>query len=125
MPIAIVYPIGLPGPEQWSIKPVERRATSPLRQPSNSYRARSRDKSEMVSASWMYSAAEMAVWLPWFSTTLVSGQKWFAAYVPGAGSTARIIKYATGSVKRNHLGNGVFVITAQMELRGLSAAVTG
>ena len=79
----------------------------------------------MVSASWMYSAAEMAVWLPWFSTTLVSGQKWFAAYVPGAGSTARIIKYATGSVKRNHLGNGVFVITAQMELRGLSAAVTG
>lgn len=125
MPTAIVYPTTLPGPEQWGIKPAERRAMSALRQPGGSYRTRSRDKSDTVSASWMYTAGDMAVWLPWFTDTLVSGQKWFAAYVPGVGATARIVKYLPGSIKKNHLGNGVFVITAQLELRGRSVAVTG
>lgn len=118
--IEIVYPSALPGPQKWTIKPTDRRASSSLRQPGNSYRARSRDKNEVASAEWMYDSAQMTVWKAWIKDTLVLGQRWFSKGTPGVTTSFRVVRYLLSTMRRQHLGNGVYLVTCDMEIRGLS-----
>lgn len=117
---SVVYPDTLPGPEKWVVKGIDRRASSSLREPSNSSRARSRDKNGVASVSWMYTSAQMDVWKAWFKDTLVSGQKWFGVVTPGPTPNSRVARYVLATLRRQNLGNGVFLVSCDVEIRGLS-----
>jgi hypothetical protein len=121
---AVVYPSTLPAPQAgWAALPRERAARSPL--PGNPQaRARSRDAIvDVSSATWVYSPAEMAVWRPWWHTTLKDGQLWFLAVAPGAGGyISRVMRYRPASVQVTPLGRGIARVQAELEMRGRSAA---
>lgn len=117
---AIVYPPLLPGPQKWTIKGTDRRASSSLRQPGNSYRDRSRDKNEVASAEWMYDSTQMTIWKAWARDTLIQGQGWFAKITPGVTASVRVVRYLLSTMRRQNLGNGAYLITCDMEVRGLS-----
>jgi len=118
---AIAYPTGLPAPHRWAAVPRERRASSTL--PGNaSHRPRTRDALQDIEATWFYSAAEMAAWVAWYDTTLLYGQRWFAMRAPGVGGFAdRVLRFRTGSVRREAFPRGNFRVSAQVEQRGISA----
>lgn len=115
---AISYPFTLPGPQKWTIKGTDRRASSELRQPSSSLRTRSRDKGSVVSAEWVYDSTQMGDWKSWFEATLVKGQKWFAIDCPGAYPSMRVARYILSTVRRQNLGNGVFLVSCDIDVRG-------
>lgn len=113
------YPSALSGPSKWVIKGVDKRASSSLREPSSSHRARSRDKVDVATSEWMYTSDEIGIWKNWFRDTLIKGQRWFSADVPGVTGT-KVIRYRLSTLRRMNLGNGVFLVSAEMEVRGLS-----
>jgi hypothetical protein len=120
---ASVYPDTLPGFSQWAVSPRERATRSALAGDPQA-RRRWRDKvSDAPTAVWHYSAAEMAIWRPWFHEDLVDGQLWFQAEAPGEGGFVdRVMRFRPATVRVQPLGNGGCRVTAQMELRGRSAA---
>jgi hypothetical protein len=122
MPL-IAYPSALPGPSAgWAAVLRERAARSAL--PGNPQaRRRWRDQiADVTSATWHYSAAEMATWREWFHETLVDGQLWFAKEAPGPGGFIdRVMRFRPPSVRVQPLGNGACRVTAQLEVRGRSA----
>jgi hypothetical protein len=114
---AIVYPVGLPAPTQWTATPRERRASSAL--PGNTQlRGRSRDQITDVEASWIYSPDEMGEWRTWYEDTLLYGMRWFAIEAPGAGGWIdRVCRFRTGTVRREFLARGYFRVSARLEQR--------
>jgi hypothetical protein len=77
---------------------------------------------DVTSATWHYSAAEMAVWRAWWHETLLDGQLWFAKEAPGAGGWVdRVMRFRPASVRVQPLGNGACRVSAQLEQRGRSA----
>lgn len=123
MPL-VAYPTELPPPSSgWSVVTRERAARSTL--PGNPQaRRRWRDAiSDVASASWHYSADEMAIWRAWWQDTLLDGQLWFAKQAPGAGGWIdRVMRFRPASVRVQPLGNGACRVSAQLEVRGRSAA---
>lgn len=72
---------------------------------------------------WRYSPAEMAVWREWFEDTLLNGQRWFTATLPGRGGwLPRVARYIGEQLQLTHLGAGFWEVSCRLELRGLSAA---
>jgi hypothetical protein len=120
---AIVYPPTLPGPSGgWDGEPIERRAVSALPSSAVAPRGRSRDRIEDIAAQWIYSPEEMAVWRAWYEDTLLDGCRWFAKEAPGVGGWVdRVLRFRTATVRREHLGAGIFRVSAQLQQRGRSA----
>lgn len=121
---AIVYPSALPGPSAgWAAVLRERAARSSLPGDPQA-RRRWRDRiADVTSATWHYSAAEMAIWREWWHETLVDGQLWFSKEAPGPGGWVdRVMRFRPASVRVQPLGNGICRVTAQLEVRGRSAA---
>lgn len=120
---AVTYPTTLPPPSQgWPFVLRERAARSTL--PGNPQaRPRWTDRvGDVPGASWLYSAAEMAIWYAWWHTTLKDGQLWFQAAAPGQGGVLpRVMRYRPGSLRIVPLGGGHCRVTAELELRGRSA----
>jgi hypothetical protein len=74
-------------------------------------------------ATWTYTPDEMAVWWPWFHTTLKDGQLWFQMAAPGAGGVIpRVMRFRPGSVQVTPQGRGIARVTCELEVRGRSAA---
>ena len=121
---AIVYPALLPPPRVgWQAILRERAARSTI--PGNPQtRRRTRDSIKDVSpADWTYTAAEMAIWWPWFNSTLIDGQLWFTAAGPGAGGLIdRVMRFRPGSARVQPQGPGIATVSADLEVRGGSAA---
>jgi hypothetical protein len=120
---AVVYPTSLPPPSvPWAVLLRERAARSSLAGDPQA-RRRWRDAiADVTSATWHYSAAEMAVWREWWHDTLADGQLWFAKEAPGPGGWVdRVMRFRPASVRVQSLGNGVCRVTAQLEVRGRSA----
>jgi hypothetical protein len=111
------YPATLPCPQTWSEQPRERRATSGLRQPGSSFRARSRDYQAQADASWTYTARQMLDWRNFFDNDLAQGLKWFVLRTPGQGGrdVARQVRYA--SVFEDYLGLGLWRVSAALDLQ--------
>jgi hypothetical protein len=114
----ITYPAALPPPAGF---PFMRRESRALPQGASDEQPRARSRDTIVDAApvrWRYNAAQMAVWLDWFETTLLDGQLWFAATLPGRGGwITRAARYA-GDVSKTHLGAGLWEVSARLELRG-------
>lgn len=118
MPIA--YPASLPAPQRWLGVPRERRALSTL-PGMQQQRGRSRDPVQDIDAAWLYQRAQMEAWREWFQTDLVKGQRWFAVTAPGSGGrVTRVVRFRTGSVRREYIGLGVWRVAAVLEQRGRS-----
>jgi hypothetical protein len=119
----IAYPSTLPGPSAWSGALRERAARSSLAGDPQA-RRRWRDAiADVASATWNYSAAELAIWREWFADTLVDGQLWFEAQAPGAGGFVdRVMRFRPSSVRVQPLGNGAVRVSAQLEVRGRTEA---
>ncbi len=121
MPL-VVYPATLPPPSAgWTAVLRDRAARSSIPGMPQA-RRRWRDQVVDVTAgSWVYSGAEMATWREWFSNTLVDGQLWFAAELPGAGGWLdRVLRYRPASLRVQPLGAGHCRVSAQLEVRGRS-----
>lgn len=48
------------------------------------------------------------------------GQAWFVATVPGPGAAQKVIRYVLSTLRRQNLGNGVFLVSCDVEVRGLA-----
>jgi hypothetical protein len=122
MPL-VVYPPTLPAPSvPWESMLRPRAARSGLAGMPGA-RRRWRDPIEdVVAASWVYSADEMATWREWWATTLVDGQLWFAAVAPGyEGFVDRVMRFRPATVRVQPFGGGGARVSAQLEVRGRSA----
>lgn len=118
--VAVVYPAGLPAPRSWSLSPSERRALRGVRAPSDLARNRGRDFNARVQAEWLYGPEQLAEWLDWYEVELEGGNNWFAVNAPGAGGfQTRVARYI-GPVTREYVAVGIFRMTAELEVRGLS-----
>lgn len=118
---AVTYPASLPNPTRWTVKPRERNQLSRIREPSDRSRNRGGNWAGIVSAEWMYLADEMEVWHPWYETNLVKGQKWFVMYAPTARGWVLIeVRYLLDTMRRDYMGNGVFRIASDVEVRSIS-----
>lgn len=120
---ALLYPASLPCPMPGSFTPRQRRAASSIDGPLQQ-RARQRDAAGMTSQyTYVYTPAQMAVWLAWYRETLLSGRRWFAADLPGRdGMVQRIVRYT--SVRQQLLGAGIYRVEATFEQRGASMDVS-
>jgi hypothetical protein len=123
---SVLYPSTLPCPAAgWTATPRERAARSSV---AGDPKARSRwsDRvADINTATWTLSPAQLATWRVFFHTTLVDGQLWFEAEVPGPGTRPRkVMRFRPSSVKYQALGLGITRITAQLEMRGRSAIPT-
>ena len=118
---AIEYPASLPPPSALPIAARERRAV-PSGAGNEAPRARARDAIvDAQAVRWVYSPEEMATWRAWFQDTLLEGQLWFAATLPGRGGWAtRVARYIGEELQLAHLGAGIWEVTCRLELRGLS-----
>lgn len=118
---ASVYPETLPGPLPGSIAPRVRRADSSLPGPVVA-RPRQRDGAGAAHEySYVYTAAEMAVWRDWYADELRHGRRWFSAVLPGRGGlSSRVARYT--AVRQSYLGGGIYRIAASLELRGASVS---
>jgi hypothetical protein len=114
----VVYPPTLPAPMRWVGVPRERRAVSTL--PGNTqHRNRSRDQLQDIEAFWTYEPEQMATFEAWYETDLVKGQRWFEVVVLGAGGwIARVVRFRTGSLRREHVAFGIYRVSARLEQRG-------
>ena len=118
--VAVVYPAGLPAPRSWILSPSERRALRGVRAPSDLARNRGRDFNARVQAEWLYGPEQLAEWLDWYEVELECGNNWFAVNAPGAGGfQTRVARYI-GPVTREYVAVGIFRMTAELEVRGLS-----
>ena len=119
---ALVYPAMLAAPRSVVLRPTERRALSDLEAGSPQARQRQRDFLARLQCDWTYSAAQMEAWLAWHDTDLAGGLRWFSAPLPGRGGwLPRVVRYL-GPVKRERLAGGHWRLSAELELRGVSAA---
>jgi len=122
MPL-IVYPSTLPPPSGY---PIARREGRALPQGAGNEAPRARMRDAIVDADtvrWRYTPAEMAVWREWFHDTLLDGQLWFAATLPGRGGwLPRVARYIGEQLQLTHLGAGIWEVSCRLELRGLSVA---
>lgn len=122
MPL-IEYPASLPPPSGF---PFARREGRALPQGAGNEAPRARMRDAIVDADsvrWRYSPAEMAIWRAWFEATLLNGQLWFAATLPGRGGwLPRVARYIGEQLQLTHLGAGYWEVSCRLELRGLSAA---
>jgi hypothetical protein len=122
---AVLYPVDLPSPMVgWSGLVRERVGRSSI---AGDPKARRRwsDKMADANATWTYTAAQMAVWWPWYHDTLLDGQLWFTAKGPGAGGLIdRVMRYRPATVTVVPFGHGIARISAELEVRGRSAAPT-
>lgn len=118
----VVYPTSLPQPSRWEVKSPERAGPSTL--PGNTQlRNRWRDAVDNVMAEWMYDSAQMTAWDEWYREILLNGQLWTGMIAPGRGGWInRVVRYRTKTLKKQYLGNGVFIVSAEMLQRGVSAA---
>ena len=121
MPL-IEYPSSLPPPAGYPFAPRERRAV-PQGAGNEETRARARDAIvDAQTVRWRYSPEEMAIWREWFQDTLLEGQLWFSATLPGRGGWAtRVARYIGEQLQLTHLGAGCWEVSCRLELRGLSA----
>jgi hypothetical protein len=122
---AVIYPVGLPSPlVGWSATPRERVARSSIPGDPKA-RRRWSDAVFDVTASWVFTQAQMELWWPWYRDTLFDGQLWFLATGPGlSGMTSRVMRYRPSTVTVVPLGHGNARISADMEVRGRSEAPT-
>lgn len=112
------YPSALPAPLKWDMVPRERRARSGI-DGKPATRNRQRDRIVDVQAQWLYTPEQMAVWVPWFETTLVLGLCWWYARLPGPGGwQLRVVHYRTETIRREHVAKGIYRISATLEQRG-------
>jgi hypothetical protein len=104
---------------------MERRQMRDLRAPANANRIRSRELGINVRAAWVYNAAEMAAWKAWLEGPLaaqVARLRFWNALLPGRGGVlSRVARYMEPP-QREYLGQGLWRITAQLYVRGLSVA---
>ncbi|HWH74892.1 MAG TPA: hypothetical protein VNV16_11590 [Methylibium sp.] len=122
MPI-IEYPESLPPPSGF---PFARREGRALPQGAGNEAPRERMRDAIVDADsvrWRYGPAEMATWRAWFEDTLLNGQRWFVATLPGRGGwLPRVARYIGEQLQITHLGAGFWEVSCRLEVRGLSAA---
>lgn len=118
---AVIYPAGLPMPQSpVRLVPRERRAL-PIEGGAFEPRNRQRDFAGAVyEASWIYAPEEMAVWRAWYEDELLHGLLRFTADLPlDGGISSRVVRYI-GEQRREHLGRGIYRVSAQLEVRGAS-----
>lgn len=123
---AVIYPSTLPCPQGgWAAVLRERAARSSL-QGNPQARRRSSDRIKDASpVTWTYSPEHMAIWRPWWHTTLIDGQLWWQAEAPGLGGLIdRVMRFRPASVQVEPLGLGIARVTAQLEIRGRSQPPT-
>lgn len=110
------YPTALPAPASFPFAGRERRATSP--QPGlPQLRGRAREQIvDVRGVRWVYSPAQMAVWVEWYADEIDDGDRWFEVSLPGVGGwVTRMARYV-GPVERRHMGAGFFELTADLEI---------
>lgn len=122
MPL-VVYPTELPPPSGY---PFARREGRAVPQGAGDEAPRPRMRDAIVDADtvrWRYTPAEMAAWRAWYQNTLLNGQLWFAATLPGRGGwLPRVARYIGEQLQLTHLGAGIWEVSCRLEVRGLSAA---
>ncbi len=112
-----IYPEGLPAPVRWDANARERRARSSIPGRPEA-RQRSAYRLLDVSAEWVYSAEQMAVWRPWFQETLSFGLQWFTASLPGYGGWLdRPARYRPNTLKLEHIASGIYRVSIDLEVR--------
>lgn len=113
------YPDSLPAPARWDATPRERRRSRSTLPGLPATRSRSRDRILDVSAEWVYTAAHMAVWRPWFDGTISLGLQWFEATLPGRGGwVTRIARYRPSTLRLDHIARGIYRVRIDLEVRG-------
>jgi hypothetical protein len=124
----LLYPASLPGPDTWRQQRVDRRQMRDMRQPANANRLRWRDLGTNASATWVYPAEKMSIWMAWYEGALADQAarlRWFTAPLPGrGGAIARVARYVTPP-KRVHCGAGLWKISADLYIRGASVTPQG
>lgn len=113
-----VYPVTLPGPMSFGLKPTSQLAISggedmgPM-----DFRRRTQQTTAIASVTFRYLKDQYKVFLAWWQDTLVYGHKWFTINLPSArGNVAHYAKFATKFVA-NKRGFRYIEVTAELELR--------
>lgn len=116
----IVYPAALPMPQTSIVSPVERRRLSDPSRPREAGPAeRDQRKVEQISFPPM-SVEQYAVFRAWWRDDLILGGAWFAADWPLPHGIVTAVRRFIGAPRWSFVAGGLWRITAQCEVRGLS-----
>lgn len=112
----LVYPSLLPGPQAAPVQWAERRMLSSLPGPRAS-RAIERDQRGSQQVSFLFDAAEAAVFRAWHDADLTYGGAWFAADWPSPQANVRVRRFI-GAPQWQFVPGGLWRVSAQCEVRG-------
>ena len=115
---AIVYPVGLPGPQQSAVFPGERRLLSDVTGGPQQARGVQRDYLATQRLEWFFSVAEALAFDQWWKGTLAQGGAWFASTWPAPQGWVSLIRRFIGAPTWTHVPGGFWRVSAQVQMRG-------
>lgn len=117
------YPDALPCPQVAVAAPLERRALSTQTRPRQA-RALQRDRGVLVNVTWPpMNAAQMTAWREWWSATLIYGASPFNASWPLPEGVVDAVWQFLETPRRSFVPGGRWIVSAQMEVRGVNLPV--
>lgn len=113
------YPAALPSPLQgyrFGPQPRTRRAPAELGGLDQA-RAFAREPLHDAEIAWRMNLAQMKAWQTWWRDDLAHGMRWFVMKLPGRGGyLPRAVRF-TGPPQYTHLGNGIWDVNVQAQVR--------
>jgi hypothetical protein len=117
------YPTTLPNPVV-SKHSEKARVSNPSLPGLSAYLARERDYSGSVDVEFFLDATQAAAWYAWWETDLLEGGQWFNVNWPALRPGFMVVQFVTEPVF-THVYNGAHRVSATVQVRGATQAVTG
>lgn len=112
------YPDTLPLPVSMNFVPKERRRSDTQIPGFSNWRTYSYEPITYANVRWRMNPAQLDEFNDWWENTIFKGVGWFTITLPGfKGLVSRTVRFIT-SLTENHLGAGIFDISATLEIRG-------